>query len=166
MKHFEGLEGIGMTERQARGFLTKSRTPLLLGTTNSDGTPVIHPVWYYFDPVKTKLYFYTGPTLRKANNIKERNQIYFDVDDGKWPYKGVKGRGRARLISSERESLSLCAKILARYVKGGPFVQSVLDRVKNGGYVIFEITPEYFTSWDFGKLDPESGRILRKSIIS
>lgn len=166
MKNFEALEGIGMTERRARDFLTQSRSPLLLVTTNADGTPVIHPVWYYFDSAKTKLYFYTGPTLRKATNIKERNRIYFDVDDDKWPYKGVKGRGKARLITSERESLSLCARILARYVKGRSFVQSVLDKVKSGGYVIFEITPEYFSSWDFAKLDPESGRLLRDSIIS
>jgi uncharacterized pyridoxamine 5'-phosphate oxidase family protein len=140
MKVFEGLKGIGMSEREARKFLMQSRSTLLLGTTNSDGTPIIHPVWYYFDAAKTKLYFYTEPALKKATNIKQRSQVYFDVDDDKWPYKGVKGKGR-------------------------PLFRSALEKIKSGGYVVIEITPAYFTSWDFGKLERQT-KSLRDSIIS
>lgn len=153
MKTFEGEEGIGMSEREVRTFLMQSKSTLLLGTTNADGSPVIHPVWYYFDTVRTKLYFYTGPTLRKATNIKERSQIYFDVDSDKWPYKGVKGKGRARIVADKRKALSCGRKILAKYVgKGQPLIKSALDKIKSGGYVVIEITPAYFTSWDYGKL--------------
>jgi nitroimidazol reductase NimA-like FMN-containing flavoprotein (pyridoxamine 5'-phosphate oxidase superfamily) len=167
MKTFEGEKGIGMSEREARKFLTQSRSTLLLGTTNADGTPMIHPVWYYFDSAKTKLYFYTEPGLKKAANVKERSQIYFDVDCDRWPYKGVKGKGRARVITSKDEALSKGAKILAKYVKKGqPLIRSVLEKIKGGGYVVFEITPAYFTSWDYGKLDSKAGGSLRESIVS
>ena len=142
-----------MTEPQIRTFLARSKSTLILGTTNADGTPMIHPVWYYFDWAKTKLYFYTGPTLKKAANIGERSQVYFDVDSDRWPYKGVKGRGRARIVTDKRESLSCAAKILTKYVrKGNPLIKSALDKVKSGGYVVFEITPAYFTSWDYARL--------------
>ncbi|MDA4125325.1 MAG: pyridoxamine 5'-phosphate oxidase family protein [Thaumarchaeota archaeon] len=167
MKTFEGEKGIGISEREARKFLTQSKSTLLLGTTNADGTPMIHPVWYYFDTAKTKLYFYTEPALKKATNVRRRSRIYFDVDSDKWPYKGVKGKGTARIITAKREALSHGEKILAKYVKKGqPFVKSVLEQVKKGGYVVFEITPVYFTSWDYAKLEPQTGRSLREAIIS
>jgi general stress protein 26 len=165
MKTFEGLKGIGMSERETKKFLAQSRSTLLLGTTDPDGTPMIHPVWYYFDPGKTNLYFYTEPALRKTKNLKERSQIYFDVDEDKWPYKGVKGRGRARIVTSKDEALSWGAKILARYVKkGSPLFKYAFEKMKNGGYIIIEIVPAYFTSWDFGKLEKKD-RTLRRSII-
>jgi len=167
MKTFEGEKGIGMSEREARKFLTQSKSTLLLGTINADGTPMIHPVWYYFDSAKTKLYFYTEPALKKATNIKRRSQIYFDVDSDKWPYKGVTGKGNARIITSKGEALSHGAKILTRYVKKGqPMIRSVLEKIKSGGYVVFEITPAYFTSWDYGKLEPQNSRGFLEAIIS
>ena len=166
MKVFEGEKGIGMSEGESKKFLAESKSTLLLGTTNADGTPMIHPVWFYFDSVRARIYFYTEPALKKARNIKERSQVYFDVDSDKWPYKGVKGKGRARLIASKREALSFAGKILAKYVKSQPMTESVLAKVGTGGYVIFEIAPAYLTSWDYGKLDPDGKRGLRDAVIS
>ncbi len=162
MKIFEGEKGVGMSETEAREYLTQSRFVLVLGTTNSDGSPVIHPVWYYFDPTTTKLYFYTEPALKKTVNIRQRPQVYFDVDHDKWPYMGVKGKGKARIIDDIHEALSRGAKILARYVKEGtPLSRLVLDQIKAGKYLVVEITPAYFTSWNYGKLDPKGDKGLR-----
>lgn len=156
-----------MSELEARKFLAQSKSTLLLGTTNADGTPMIHPVWYYFDPAKTKLYFYTEPALKKARNITERSQVYFDVDSDRWPYKGVKGRGRAKVVPNKEQALSHASKILVKYVKKGqPLIESVLEKVKAGGYVVFEITPAYFTSWDYAKLVPQAGRDFRNAVMS
>jgi len=168
MKTFEGEKGNGMSEREARKFLAQSRSTLILGTTDADGSPMIHPVWYYFDDAKTKLYFYTEPALKKAANIKRRSQVYFDVDSDRWPYKGVKGKGRAKKLATGAEALALASKILARYVrKGNPMTKAVLAKVEAGGYVIFEITPAYFTSWDYGKLVSQSQASgLKDAIIS
>jgi len=166
LKTFEGEKGIGMSERGARRFLTQSKSTLLLGTTNADGTPMIHPVWFYFDSAKTKLYFYTEPGLKKATNIRERSTVYYDVDSDIWPYKGVKGKGRARMITTKSEAVPLASKILAKYVrKGHPMTKDVLGKVKAGGYVVFEINPDYFTSWDYGKLVSQSKR-FRNAVIS
>jgi nitroimidazol reductase NimA-like FMN-containing flavoprotein (pyridoxamine 5'-phosphate oxidase superfamily) len=166
LKNFEGEKGIGMSERDARRFLAQSKSTLLLGTANADGTPMIHPVWYYFDSAKTRLYFYTEPALKKAKNIRGRSTVYFDVDIDKWPYKGVKGKGRARMIKEKNEALSLASKILRKYVRRGqPLAKGVLGKVKTGGYVVFEIAPAYFTSWDYGKLVSES-KSLQNAVMS
>lgn len=152
MKTFEAEKGIGMSERESRSFLAKSRSTLLLGTTNSDGSSVIHPVWYYFDPSRTRIYFYTEPALKKAANVRERNLIYFDVDSDRWPYKGVKGKGRAKILTNKRDIIRYGKKILSKYIrKGHPWIKSALTKMKSGGYVVIEITPSYFTSWDYGK---------------
>jgi nitroimidazol reductase NimA-like FMN-containing flavoprotein (pyridoxamine 5'-phosphate oxidase superfamily) len=156
-----------MSEHGTRKFLMESKSTLNVATINSDGTPVIHPVWYHFDSQKTKIYFYTEPALKKAINVKERSEmIYFDVDGDKWPYKGVKGKGRAKIILDQEKALSFGKKILTKYVKKGrPLIKSALEKMKDGGYIIIEITPEYFTSWDFAKLVREQPS-LRNSIIS
>jgi len=165
MKYFEA-EGIGMTEREVRRFLVRSRSTLILGTSDADGAPILHPVWYYFDPSENKLYFYTGPTLRKARNIKARSQVYFDVDSDRWPYAGVKGKGKARLLTDKREALSFASKILAKYVKKGhPLTRTALEKVRSGGYVVFEITPAYFTSWDYRRLVSQAQE-FRDAVLS
>lgn len=166
MKTFEGEKGLGMSENEAREFLTESKSTLLLGTTNADQTPMIHPVWYYFDSAKTKIYFYTEPALKKAKNLKQRSQVYFDVDSDKWPYKGVKGRGKARIVTDKEQALLLVEKILEKYVKKGqPLAKSALEKVRNGGYVVIEITPAYFTTWDYGKLVAKTSS-LRDAVLS
>jgi len=78
MKVFEGLRGIGISEHAARKFLTHSKSNLLFATTNVDGTPTIHPVWYYFDTVKTKLHFCTEPDPKGP--LTSGREVYFDVD--------------------------------------------------------------------------------------
>lgn len=166
MRTFEAEKGIGMSENEARRFLTQSKSTLLLGTTNADRSPMIHPVWYYFDSAKTKIYFYTEPALKKARNLKQRSQVYFDVDNDKWPYKGVKGKGKARIITEKKRAISLGSKILAKYVKKGqPMAKSALEKIRSGGYVVIEITPSYFTSWDYAKLVAKI-RSLRDAILS
>lgn len=166
MKNFEGEKGIGMSEREARRFLARSRSTLILGTNDADGSPMIHPVWYYFDTTKTRLYFYTEPALKKATNIKRRSQVYFDVDSDRWPYKGVKGKGRARALTARRDALDFASRILARYVRSREMTKSVLSKVKKGGYVVFEITPAYFTSWDYGKLASKANGLLDAVVSS
>ncbi len=165
MKIFEGEKGIGMSEAEAREFLLQSKSTLLLGTIDADGTPMIHPVWYYYDPAKNKLYFYTEPALKKAINIRKTSRIYFDVDCDKWPYKGVKGKGDASVVTPLDEALSYGRKILAKYVREGqPLMRSALEKMKTGGYVVYEIIPAYFTTWDYAKWDPKGS--MRDAIIS
>src|SRR5215831_3387385 len=164
MKIFEGEKGLGMSEAQAREFLSQSKSTLILGTTGPDGTPMIHPVWYYFDSVKTKLYLYTEPALKKAANIRDRSKVYWDVDSDKWPYKGVKGRGVAKVVTPIDEAVSIGRKILGKYVREGqPLLNSALEKMKTGGYVVYEISPVYFTTWDYAKWDPKGS--MRDAIM-
>ncbi len=157
MKSFEAESNVGMTETEVREFLSQSKSTLLLGTSDETGNPSIHPVWYYFDSAKTRLYLYTGAHSKKAQHIQKRAQGYFDVDLDVWPYKGVKGKGDAKIITDLDDALSHTKTILAKYLKSGhPMIEATLQWVREGRSVVVEITPAYFTSWDYGKLQQGS----------
>ncbi len=142
-----------MTEAEAKEFLTESRSVIKLGTIDDSGDPNIHPVWYYFEPKGQRLYAFVAKNSKKARNIKRRRRIYFDVDHDKWPYKGVRGKGEANELAGEKETLAIVEKILTRYIKKDhPMFANFIESARKGSYVIVEITPSYFSTWDYGKM--------------
>jgi nitroimidazol reductase NimA-like FMN-containing flavoprotein (pyridoxamine 5'-phosphate oxidase superfamily) len=147
-------EGIGMTEAEAQKFLAESRIVLKLGTVDAKGDPYVHPVWYLFEPSVAKLYIFTGKQSKKLQNIRKRHRVYFDVDDVAWPYKGVKGKGFAREVTRKEKTVALVHKIMTRYIKNRnhPNVTGHVDGARKGVYSAIEITPKYFSTWDYGKL--------------
>ncbi|HEV2225425.1 MAG TPA: pyridoxamine 5'-phosphate oxidase family protein [Nitrososphaerales archaeon] len=144
-----------MTEAEAKRFLVESKSVVKLGTIDASGDPNVHPVWYYFDAEGLGIYAFVATNSKKARNIERRRRIYFDVDDDKWPYKGVRGKGDARELAGMAQTLAVAEKILARYIKKGhPVFAQFLDSVKKGSYVVVKITPKYFSAWDYGKMPP------------
>ena len=71
--------GSSMTEDEVRDFLSNSMLFARLGTIDEKGDPNVHPVWYYFD--NDRIYFETGKNSKKVRNIRNRNNIYFCIDD-------------------------------------------------------------------------------------
>lgn len=152
---FEAEQGIGMTEAEVESFLLECNSNLLLGTVDAAGDPNIHPVWYHYDPRRLRLYIFTGKSSSKALNISRKPQVYFDVDDDRWPYKGVRGKGHAKVVIGKEKALALSEKILARYVKRNhPLASAFLNSVERGKSVVIEITPAFFSTWDYHKLPP------------
>jgi nitroimidazol reductase NimA-like FMN-containing flavoprotein (pyridoxamine 5'-phosphate oxidase superfamily) len=157
IRTFGAEEGVGMTESEAMRFLDESRLVAKLGTADAKGDPYVHPVWYFFKPSVSKLYVFVEKNSKKHRNIKRRHRVYFDVDDAVWPYKGVRGKGLARVITGKKKTVTLVEKILTKYVRSRdhPIVSSHLDGAKKGVYVVIEITPAYFSTWDYGKIPPK-----------
>jgi nitroimidazol reductase NimA-like FMN-containing flavoprotein (pyridoxamine 5'-phosphate oxidase superfamily) len=148
-------KGIGMTEAEVRGFLSKSRFVLKLGTVDAKGDPYIHPVWYLFEPKGSKLYVFTGKDSKKLRNIKGRSVVYFEVDDVTWPYKGVKGKGLAKRVIGRKKTVAIVDKILTKYIKKRKelIFSGHMEGARNGDYAVIEIRPMYFSTWDYGKLE-------------
>ncbi len=149
----EADKGVGMTEVEARSFLVQSKSVVKLGTLDASGDPNIHPVWYYFEPKDNSLYAFVAKNSNKHRNMGRRTRVYFDVDDDRWPYKGVRGKGEARELAVGAESLKIVEKILARYIKKEhPMSAQFLDSHRKGSYVVVKIAPRYFSTWDYGKM--------------
>ena len=104
----------GMTLAEAEDFLAKQKTPMRLGTVDSDGDPQIHPVWYYFN--SGRLYLMSDKSVRKIQNIKGKSTVYFSIDTDETPNKGVKGKGTAQIITEKAD----LARVYRAYWKTHP----------------------------------------------
>ena len=150
MKIVHASPGFGtkLTEDQAVEFLSKGKLNLQLATIDKDGEPNIHPVWYYYE--NGKLFVETGKKSKKVQNIRKKNTVYFCVDDEQMPYRGVRGKGTAKIHEDISHNMPITEKIMIKYTDNleNEVAKFLLDGVRNGFSVILEITPKYYSTWD------------------
>ena len=141
----------GMEQSEIDIFLSTSKTPLRLGTVDSKGDPMIHPVWFHYS--NGKLYLMSIKENRKVRNIRGKKTVYFSVDTDATPNKGVKGKGTAILITDTGTSVPVSEKIVSKYLGDikSPMAKRMIDGVRSGSDVLVEITPLYFSTWDYSK---------------
>ena len=142
----------GMEQSEVDVFLASSKIPLRLGTVDSKGDPMIHPVWFHYS--NGKLYLMSIKENRKVRNIRGKKTVYFSVDTDATPNKGVKGKGTAMLITDLGRSVPVSEKIVAKYLGdlSTSMAKRMIDGVRKGSDVIVEITPLYFSTWDYSKM--------------
>jgi len=152
MKIVNAIPGFGpqLSEQRVRDFLVNSKLNLQLGTIDSKGEPIIHPVWYIFE--NEKLYLATPKKSKKAQNALKNNLIYYSIDDENMPYKGVKGKGTVRLLEDIDSNLIIAEKIILKYMGSleNDIGQFIINQIKEGNEAILEIMPKYYSSWSFG----------------
>ena len=83
------------------------------------------------------------------------DKIYFSIDDENFPYKGVKGRGEASISENIQKNVTIVEKIILKYLGtlDQPLAKTMMETIKNGTEVVVEITPRFFSAWDFGKAE-------------
>jgi nitroimidazol reductase NimA-like FMN-containing flavoprotein (pyridoxamine 5'-phosphate oxidase superfamily) len=145
--------GSPLTETEINNFLTQSKLNIHISTVDKKGEPNIHPTWYYFDATYGRFYIETSKQSRKTENLNTKNVIYYCVDDPNPPYKGVKGKGKVKIHEDIGHNIPIAEKIMVRYLGslGHPMANSLMNSVKNGDSVILEISPSYYSTWDYSK---------------
>ena len=143
--------GSSMTEEETRNFLSHGKLFARLGTIDTKDEPNVHPVWYYFE--NDKIYFETGKNSKKAQNIKNKNTVYFCIDDTTEPYKGVRGKGVVSFIDNLQKNLPIVEKLLLKYTGSldNEIAKYLIDTTKTGKSLVVEIAPRFFGTWDHGK---------------
>ena len=65
----------------------------------------------------------------------------------------MKGRGVARISEDIQKNLSIIEKINMKYLGTleHPFAKVLMENTRKGIEVVIEITPKFFSAWDFGK---------------
>lgn len=140
----------GMTEAEIPSFLSSGKLLLRLGSKDENDDPVIHPVWYLFE--NGKLYIFTGGDSKKARNIARSSRVYFSVDSDSEPYRGVKGKATAAIMKDSGKATQIASDIVRRYMGAdNPFEKNLSKEVNSGESIVVEISPEYFSAWDYGK---------------
>jgi hypothetical protein len=93
---------------------------------------------------------------RKVQNIRRNSdKIYFSIDDENYPYKGVKARACARISEDIQKNLSIVEKINLKYLGTleHPLAKRLMESTRSRNEVVIEITPKFFSTWDFGKAE-------------
>ena len=142
-----------VTDDEVGKFL-ESKLNIQLATLDEEGYPIIQPIWFLYDKKSGKIYTGTQNTTKKVQNIRRNpDKIYFSIDDDNFPYKGVKGRGVARISEDVQQNVPIVERINIKYLGtlDHPLAKRLMDNTKNGTEVVIEITPKFFSAWDFGK---------------
>ena len=155
MKLIQSLPGMPnkVTEEEVNNFL-ESKLNLQLATIDEEGYPSIQPLWFLYEKETGKIYISTQKIIRKARNLyNNSNKIYFSIDDENFPYKGVKGRGIARISEDIDWNKPIIEKIIIKYLGtlDNPLARTIIENAKKGIQIVIEITPKFFSAWDFGK---------------
>ncbi len=157
LKVVQALPGMPkpVTESEVLNFL-QGKLNIQIATIDEEGYPTIHPTWFLYDNDSGRLYTGTAKTTRKVQNIRKNpSKIYFSIDDENYPYKGVKGRGVARIFEDMQKNLSIIEQINLKYLGTleHPLARRLIENTRNGSQVVIEITPKFFSAWDFGKAE-------------
>lgn len=142
-----------MTREEAEKFL-ESKLNLQLATIDEQGNPNIQPVWFYYDKNGEKLWINTSKLAKKTQNIRKRSTIYFSIDDENPPVRGVKGKGTATIIEDPKQVVPLVEKISLKYLGtlDHPIAKMISEDTKKGEVVLVKISPKFFSTWDYGKM--------------
>jgi hypothetical protein len=144
--------GSPMGEQKIREFLG-SKINLQIATINKNGDPIITPVWFYYDPDNERIYVITGKTSQKAANIRRKNQVYFNLDEDAYPMRCAKGKAIANISEDPKFNVSVVRKLVLKYLGDteNPTAKQMLDNAGSSDSALIELTPLYYTAWDFTK---------------
>ena len=155
LKILHGSPGSGtpLSEQDIKDFLTTKVLNVHLGTVDENGHANIHPAWYYYEDSKEKIYVETGRHSKKMENLARNNTIYFCIDDPNPPYKGVRGKGNVEVRRDVTFNVLIAQKIHLRYLGNleHPIAHELMDAIKKGQSVVLEISPKYYSTWDYSK---------------
>ena len=142
-----------VTVTEVSSFL-ESKLNIQIATIDEEGYPIIHPTWFLYDKDSDKIYTGTQKMTKKVQNIRKNpDKVYFSIDDDNYPYKGVKGRGVARVSEDIQKNLPIIEKINIKYLGTlkHPLAKMLMENTRNRIEVVTEIIPKFFSAWDFGK---------------
>jgi uncharacterized pyridoxamine 5'-phosphate oxidase family protein len=142
-----------MSETEVNIF-PESKLNIQIASIDEEGYPMIQPMWFLYDKKTDKIYTCTPKTAKKVQNIRRNpDKMYFSIDDEDYPYKGGKGTAVATISEDIQKNLSIMEKINMRYL--GTLERSLakmlMENSRNGMEVAIEITPKFYSAWDFGK---------------
>ena len=118
----------------------------------------VQPVLFYYYKDKVKLFMTSSKLAKKAQNLQRKPKVYFSIDyenyDRDTPPKGVKGKGIATIIQDPNRIVPQADRISMKYLGtlDHPVARMITDSAKKGEVVLVEISPKFFSTWDYGKM--------------
>jgi PPOX class probable F420-dependent enzyme len=132
-----------------RAFLDRSWPAMLgvVGTIQADGSPHVVPVWYRYDGETVTIW--THAERGWVKNLARDNRVAFSVQEDQPPFAAVLIRGRAEIITDDRQEVRVeIRRITERYIEAA----DVDSYIQNWTHLktIVRIKPEKIIAWGRG----------------
>jgi uncharacterized pyridoxamine 5'-phosphate oxidase family protein len=148
---YPGSPNEAMTEEETKNFMSNDDNSLLIhiGMIDEKGEPNVIPLAYYFDDITNKIYINTLKSTKKVNNLRNNNVIAYCIDDPKFPFRGVRGKGTVKIHEDINHNIPIAKKFIMKSIGSldNPIAKWLLTEIENGNEVILEITPNYYSTW-------------------
>jgi hypothetical protein len=133
------------TSGEVASYLERTRVPLRLGCSSSEGGPLVASLWYLYED--DAIWCATQASARVAQLLWEEPRCAFEVAADAPPYRGVRGQGRAELVPEAGESV--LRRLIGRYLgsEDAPLARWLLGRP--GAEVAIRLVPRRLVSWDY-----------------
>ena len=86
-------------------------------------------------------------------NLSRNDTIYFCIDDPSLHLRVLRGKGNIKVFYDVNFNVLIAQKIYMRYLGNleHPIAQELIDATKKGESIVLEITPKYYSTWDYSK---------------
>ena len=128
-------------------FLAETIVPLRLACLDRDGCPHVLSLCYLWRD--GALWCATRPDAWVIERLRADPRCGFEIAGDAPPYRGLRGNGRAELLSEQGEAL--LGELVDRYLGGrdGRFARWLLAR--SAGEMAIRIVPARTSSWDYSR---------------
>jgi len=131
---------------EAVAFMHETNVPMRLAVNGASGFPILTPLWHFW--IDGSLWAAAKPSSAIVRALRNDPRCAFDISIETPPYKGVRGRGQAKI---ETNGVPLLQSLLDRYMgtEAPDFQANLLHASKDECAICIE--PTQLTSWDFSK---------------
>jgi nitroimidazol reductase NimA-like FMN-containing flavoprotein (pyridoxamine 5'-phosphate oxidase superfamily) len=138
-----------MTATELEKFLAQPHIMRIALIDASDGTPIVHPVWYYFE--NEKFFIATDREGKKAKSLRKNPAMYFliDLDPVDDPPRGVRGRATATVVDDADYATRVTQRNIDRYLGSprGKTARRILEMGRES--CVLEVSPIYMATWKY-----------------
>lgn len=121
MKIINAFPEVGepMTEEETKNFMANNDNNLLVrvGIINDKGEPNMIPLAYYFDTTLNKIYMNTLKATKKVHSLRKNNVIAYCIDDPKFPFKGVRGKGTVKIHEDVNHNIDIAKRFIMKNIR-------------------------------------------------
>ena len=132
----EGLSNIG-----------KIKIPIRLAFLDSNKEPAVISLWYTY--MNGKIFCATQKSAKIVQFLKENPICGFEIAADSPPYKGIRGKGEAKI--NEKTGIEVLGILIDKYLEGKKSKLSQFLERNSKTEVAIEITPKSIFSYDYSQ---------------
>ncbi|MCH9658534.1 hypothetical protein K0U27_07560 [archaeon] len=128
-------------------FIPDTKIPIRIAFIESMDLPSVISLWYVCND--DKIYCATQKTAKIVSYLQKNPACGFEIAADKPPYKGMRGKGTARILNET--GAYVLDLLIDKYLEGKESILSKFLRNNSNTEVAIEITPQKIFHYDYSE---------------